>query len=162
VLVNPDDVGIVLQVTRVTRSRCALIAAEEPAHVRVPPTDDDALDALVVVRVRAVRVALFVREVVVLAVVGDPVDRRTLHGHRAGDGECDLEPTLRFKRAVGQHAVVTDDDSNSGEEIHTGEDSEVEPVDAVVPKKNDGDEEPKEGKGDGGDRYTAFKCAHGM
>ena len=46
---------------------------------------------------RGVRIALLVGVRVVLAVVGDPVEHRALHRHRAEHGEGVLEPVRLWK-----------------------------------------------------------------
>jgi hypothetical protein len=47
-----------------------------------------------------VRITVFVGEGVVLAVVGDPIDHRSLHRHRAQHREHVAQPGVGFKRAV--------------------------------------------------------------
>src|SRR6185312_12650266 len=65
------------------RGAAVVVVAEHPADMRVPEALQRALEAVLEVDVRAVRVALLVGEGVVLAVVGDPCDDAALDGHRA-------------------------------------------------------------------------------
>ena len=81
--VDPAHHGVVHEVGRIAAPRPALGVNEEPAHVRVDQALEGALPAALVPHVGAVRIALLVREGVVLAVVGDPGDHRTLDRHRA-------------------------------------------------------------------------------
>jgi len=52
---------------------------------------------------------------VVLAVVGDPVDDRSLHGHRAEHRERVAHGGASLEGAVGEEAVVADRDPNGGQ-----------------------------------------------
>ena len=61
------------------------------------------------------RVADFVGELVVLAVVGHPLVDRTLERVRAHDREGDLDGAGCLEGAVGEEAVVADGDPESGE-----------------------------------------------
>jgi hypothetical protein len=98
---------------------------------------------------RAVRVALHVGERVMLAMVGDPVDHRALHGHRAEHGESVADRSHRVERPVRVQAVVADRDPDRAEEVHEGEDRQVGPAHEAVPEHDDGDEEAEEGEHDG-------------
>ena len=75
------------QILRVARLLGAAGGREEPAGVGVPEPAQRADDAVAVADVRAVRVALLVGELVVLAVVGDPGEHVTFDGHLAEHGE---------------------------------------------------------------------------
>ena len=63
------------------------LAAEDPADVRVEQAAERATPAAAVVDVRAVRIAVLIGELVVLAVVGDPLDHRPLDRRRAERGQ---------------------------------------------------------------------------
>ena len=80
---------------------------------------------------------------VVLAVVGHPVDHRSLHGHRAEHGEPVLHGLRDLERAVSEQAVKADRDTEPGEHVHNTQDGEVGRRDHAVPQQHDG--------GDGGD-----------
>ena len=110
--------------------------------------------------VRGVRVALHVGEGVVLSMVGDPVDHRALHRHRAEDGERVADPGLRLERAMGEEAVVPDRDPERGRQVHGEEDREVGRADQVVPEEDDREAETDEGEDDGGEGDVALKAAH--
>jgi hypothetical protein len=61
-----------------------------------------------------VRVAVIVGEGVVLSVVGDPVDHRALHRHRAERRQRVLDRPRRVEGAMGEHPVVADRDAEPG------------------------------------------------
>ena len=63
----------------------------------------------------AVGVALFVGVGVMLAMVGDPGNHRSLHGHRAEYGEDVLERFMGLKGAVGEKPVKPDRDPDRGQ-----------------------------------------------
>jgi hypothetical protein len=129
--------------------------------VGVPEAADDAAPALAAVRVGAVRIAVDVRESVMLAVVGDPVDGRALDGHRAVHGQRDAHRSGRVERAVGQEAVVADRDTEAGDHVHDGEDGEVEPRDPSAPEEADRGDEAEKRKDHGNECHPAFKI-HGL
>ena len=81
--------------------------------------------ARAVAGVGAVRVALFVGERVVLAVVGHPVDHRALQRHRPEDRQRVAQPRARLERAVGEQAVEAHRDAHRGEHVHDREDRQV-------------------------------------
>ena len=73
------------------------------------PESFEALDeAVTPTGMRAVRVAVLVGELVMLAVIGDPADHVPLHGKLAADGEGVANGGEGLKRAVGKQAVVAD------------------------------------------------------
>jgi hypothetical protein len=110
--------------------------------------------------VGAVRVALFVGERVVLAVVGNPVDHRSLQGHRAQHGERVAQPRPRLKGAVGEEAVEADGHANRGQHVHDGEDRQVAWPEELVPQQYRGHDHPQEGDHDGADVHVALQPCH--
>ena len=101
--------------------------------------------AVAVVDVGAVRVALFVGEGVVLAVVGDPGDHRALDRRRAEDRQQAVQPGLRLEGAVGEVAVEADRDPEPGEDVHADEEEDVAPVQGAAPDLPAGEAERDEG-----------------
>ena len=97
-----------------TASRCA--RATGPDH----PAQAGAISG-----VRAVRVALFVGERVVLAMVCHPVDHSALQRHRPEDRERVAQPRARLERAVSEQPMEADRDAERGEQVHHGEDRQV-------------------------------------
>jgi hypothetical protein len=106
------------------------------------------------------RIALAVREVVVLAVVGDPADRRSLDGHRAERDDPVAHRPRRLERAVRQQAVVADGDPEAREHVADPEDHEIAPRHVAPPEQEDRGEEPGEGHGDGDDVRRFPPSAH--
>ena len=90
ILVQVFAVGLVhLLPFRILRPR------EEPKDVAPPAAI-----------VRRVRIALLVAEAVVLAMHGDPGDRRTFAGQRAQQAEQAADPAIGLKTAVRQKAMI--------------------------------------------------------
>ncbi len=133
---------------------------EQPADVRVPQARDHPAQARAVAGVGAVRVALFVGERVVLAVVGDPVDHRALQRHRAEDRERVAQPRARLEGAMGQQAVKADRDAERGQQVHDGEDRQVARPEEVVPQHHRCADHAEEGDHDGGDVDVALQTGH--
>jgi hypothetical protein len=75
---------------------------------------------------------------VVLAVVGHPVDHRSLHRHRACCGEQVLDRLGRAERAVREHAMEADRDAEAGEQVHHGQQRQIVDPDDLVPEHHDG------------------------
>ena len=84
----------------------------------MPEAGQDPAHALAVADVGAVRVALFVGVGVVLAVVGDPGDHRSLDRHRAEHREDVLDRLRGLEGAVGEKAVEADRDPDRGQQVH--------------------------------------------
>jgi hypothetical protein len=74
-----------------------------------------------------VRVAVLVRELVVLAVVSHPGVDRAFDGEAASDGEGDPQRPVRPERAVGEVAVEPDRDAVPGDQVHDHGEEHVEP-----------------------------------
>jgi hypothetical protein len=122
----------------------------------------DTAPAFARVRVRAVRVAFLVGEGVMLAMVGDPVDDRALHGHRAEDRDRRPEPRLGLERAVREHPVEADRDAKADQHVHDGQDAEVAPGDGSTPQQPESGQEADERKDDRHDRDAALEARGGV
>ena len=114
---------------------------EQPADVGVPQALDSAPESGAA-QVRGVRVALLVGERVVLAVVGDPGDHRTLDGHRAEHRDHGLECPRGFERAVGEHPVVAERHAEAGDHVRADQQGQLERADRLVPEQHDRDDQP--------------------
>ena len=110
-----------------------------------------ARQAAAVAHVRAVGVALLVRERVVLAVVGDPLDHRALDGRRAEDGPHRAQRPAGLEAPVGEEAVVADRHAEADRHVHDREDDQVLPVERPAPGLVDGEGQEKEGDDRDGD-----------
>ena len=113
------------------------------------------------VRVRTVRVAVLVGEIVVLAVVSDPADRRALHRHAAENREGRAHHGRRLEGAVGEQTVVADVHTKAGDHVHESQNREVERVNEPAPEQIDGCSHTKQWKHHRGNVYATFECAHG-
>ncbi len=110
--------------------------------------------------VGTVRVALFVGEGVVLAVVGDPVDHRSLKRQRAEHRERVAEPAPGLEGAVGEQAVEADGDAERAEHVHDREDRQVAGAEEAVPQHHGRDDHAEEGDHDRGDVDVALEAGH--
>ena len=90
--------------------------------MRVEEATHGAPPATAVTDVGAVRVALVIRERVVLAVIRDPLDHRALDRRRAEDGEERAERTTRLKAPVGEETVEADRHAEADRYVHHRED----------------------------------------
>ena len=124
------------QVARVTLGLGPAGGREQPAHVGVPQAGQRPAQAPAGAHVRAVRVALLVGERVVLAVVGDPVDHRPLHRHRAQHGEHGPDPADGLERAVGEQAVEAHRHAQPGGHVHRGHHRQVQRTDEPLPQEH--------------------------
>ena len=89
--VDQAEHAVVVEVLAVLPPVLHAQVREEPADVRVDEAAHRAGRAVAVADVRGVRVAGLVGEGVVLAMVGDPLRERPLHGHAAEYGEDRLD-----------------------------------------------------------------------
>ena len=96
------------------------------------------------------RVALLIRERVVLAVVGHPLGQRALHRHAAEDGEDGLQPGPGLEALVREVAVEADRRPERADDVEADEEGEVEPVEGDAPEEAHRREKP-EGRHDDGD-----------
>jgi hypothetical protein len=89
-------------------------------------------------------IALFVGELVVLAMVGDPANDRALDGQRAGDRERDPKRSAGLEGAVREVSVEADADAVPGDRVHHRRDHYVVPAEPPAPGDrhcgNQGDE----------------------
>src|SRR6185437_6910981 len=131
----------------------------QPAHVREVEALQRAAQARAV-PVRRVRVALVVGEGVVLAVIGHPVNKEPLDGHRAEHGKRVADGSHRVERAVGEEAVVADGDPEAGRHVHDAEDREVGPADPLIPQQHDRTQEGNEGNEDGAEVRVLLELRH--
>jgi hypothetical protein len=83
---------------------------EQPAHVGVPQAPECPESRLV----RAARIAFLVGEVVVLAVVGHPLDHRALDRERPENREAVADDRTGLERAVGEQAMEPHGDAQAG------------------------------------------------
>ena len=95
---------------------------------------------------RGVGIALVIGVGVVLGVSGGPVKGGTLHGHGTGDQEKGFQPRLGLKSLVGEHPVETQGDAKTADRVHHKKKAEVHPVHPLVPKKNNGADDPEDGE----------------
>ena len=121
------------QVLRVALARPALGVDEEPADVGVEESLQRAAEAAPVPHVWTVRVALLVREGVVLPVVGHPRDDRPLDRRRAQHGEGGAHRLLRLEAAMREVAVEADRDAQPRGHVHDREHDHVAPAQEVTP-----------------------------
>ena len=98
--------------------------------------------AVAVPDVRAVRVALHIGELVVLAMIRDPGHDVALDGHLAEDGEGVADTAVRLEGPVREEAVIPDGDSDARQHVADGEDRELGRADHPLPENNDRDHEP--------------------
>ena len=134
------------QVGRVARPAAAVRVQEQPADVRVREPAQRALHARAVVDVRAVRVARAVGEGVVLAMVGDPRDRRSFDRGGAERREHPAHERRGLEGAVGEHPVEADGHAEAREDVHDQEDEDVVPAQPVAPDLPGDDAEAEDGQ----------------
>jgi hypothetical protein len=124
--------------------------------VRVPEAAQRPGHAVAVPDVGRVRVALLIGVGVVLAVIGDPVDHRTLHRQRPQKREQVARGWVRLKGAVRQHAMKADGHPVTAHEIHQYEDGDVGPAEPITPQQRDDGGGDGEGQEDCGHVHTAL------
>ena len=129
----------------------------------MPEAGDDAPHAAVVADMRAVGVSLLVGVRMVLAMVGNPGDHGSLHGHRAEHGEGIFQRLEGLKGAVREQAVKANRYADRGEQVQRRGDRQVADADQVVPEQHDRRERSEEGNHDGaevGDLLSPGHFAH--
>src|ERR1700761_7220870 len=97
---------------------------------------------------------------VVLAVVGDPREDRSLHRHRAEHGEGVLERLRGLERTVGEQAMKADRDPDRGDQVHEGGDREDAGADQARREEDDGDDRGDEGDDHPGQVGALLDSAH--
>ena len=112
-----------------------VLAAEHPADVRVAKATEGAPPSGRVVEVGAVRVALMVREAMVLAVGGDPLDHWPFDGHRAEHGQHRSHRARRLEAAVREQPVIADGDAQPGARVGDRENEQVLPMQGAAPRQ---------------------------
>ena len=139
----------------------AAFGDEEPAHVRVKEVLDRGHEAFAVADVWAVRVALLVGELMVLAVIGDPGEHGAFYGHRAQDRKGVAHPGVRLERPVREEAVVADGDAHARQHVADGEQDQVVGADPLVPEKADRSDEADERQDDSQQVRDLVSTCHG-
>ena len=84
--------------------------------------------------VRRMRVALLVRERVMLAVIGHPLRDRALHRHAAEDAERDLHRLPRLEAAMREVAVEADRRPERAQHVEDEEQQQVDGVERDAPQ----------------------------
>ena len=84
-----------------------------------------------------VRVAWFVRQRVMLAVIADPLGDRPLHRHAAEDREGDLDRDVRAEAAMREVAVEPNRRPEGTDHVEARQEDEVDRVDADPPEEPD-------------------------
>jgi hypothetical protein len=96
----------------------------------------------------AVRVAFPVRELVVLAMVGNPGQHVAFHRHLAEHGERVAHGAECLERAVREEPVEADGHAHAGREVAEAENPELGKPDHPVPEQRDRDRQPDEREDD--------------
>ena len=127
-----------------------LHVAEHPSQMSVDQPRDRAAPAGAVANVRAVRIAVDVGELVVLAVGGHPVDHRSLGGGGTERGEAGTHEAVALEAAVGQQPVKADGDPRAHDHVAERQDQQVLPRQQIAgPAEPHAD--PDHDRGDRGD-----------
>ena len=87
------------------------------------------------VDVRAVRIPWLVGELMMLAVVGDPLDHRALDRRRPQRAQQHTHRTASFEAAVGEQAVKAHRHAQSGQQIGDRQHDQVGPVQRATPRQ---------------------------
>ena len=109
------------------------------------------------------RVAVDIGVLVVLAMVGDPVDDAALDGEAAGEGEDGAHGASRRERLVGEQAVIADGDSVHPDDVQHRQHHEVEhrhPADDCCDRCRDDDRDERDADEDAED--GALQAAGGL
>ena len=151
--VDPDEEAVVVEVAAVLAPLLHAEVREQPADVRVDEALRRAPRAVAVADVRRVRVARLVRERVVLAMVGDPLDERALHRHAAEDRERRLHRRARLEALVREVAVEADRRPERTDDVEGGEHGDVDQVEGDSPERSRGDGDSERRDDDGDERH---------
>ena len=131
-VVDEPDPRVREQVLGVAALVGDLHVAEHPPEMGVDEPVDRAAPARAVPDVRAVRVAVDVGELVVLAMGRDPVDHRPFGGRRSERGERRPREPVALEAAVGQQPVEADGYPGPDRHVEQSQDQEVLPVQEVA------------------------------
>ena len=137
---DPAHPRVLVDVRRKLAPVRLALRLHQPARVGVP----EAAEAVAVADVGTVRVAIAVGVGVMLAVIRDPVQHGSLDRQRGGHRERVLHPGVGLEGPVGEQAMEADRHAAGGQQVHHGEDREVDGVDGTVPQEHDRDEGPEE------------------
>jgi len=124
-IVDALQVFVVADIGRVLIDR-GLLLREQPTHVREDQAFGDGL-ARGAKAPRGMRIADLVGELVVLAVVGNPLVDGTFEGVRAHEGERDLHRAIGLEGAVGEVPVVSHRHTDGGERPEAEEQAQIDP-----------------------------------
>lgn len=69
-----------------------------------------------------------------------------MHGHRTADEKKGLEPRMRLKTFMGEHAMVADGNAIAAKGEEGEEEGHIHPSDVAIPKQDDGGDESENGK----------------
>jgi hypothetical protein len=75
---------------------------------------------------------------VVQTVTTHPGQKRPLKGHRTKDAQDELDGSHGLKRAVCEKPVKANCHTNHCEQIHTDQETEIEPAKSPTPQQNSG------------------------
>ena len=151
--VDRADEPVLVQVLAVQAALLHPEAREHPADVRVDEPLEGRDRAVAVAGVRRMRIAVLIRERVVLAVICDPLGERPLHRHAAQDRERRLHRRARLEGAVREVAVEPDRDAEGADHVHPGHDREVARVEGDAPEGARGEHDPERRHDDRDERH---------
>ena len=128
--------------------------------MRVPEALQALDESLAIAGVRAVRVALAVGELMMLAVVRDPADDVALDGELAEDRERVAHSAVGLERPVGEQPVVPHRDPDPREDVSHDQDRELDRPNQPVPEEDDRDDETDRRQDDAGEVGELASAAH--
>jgi hypothetical protein len=79
-------------------------------------------------------VASAIREAMVLPVIGNPANHRSLYGHAPSYREHHLHPTLRAKGTVREEAVESDRHPVTRDDVHGTRNNDIAPSEPPTPE----------------------------
>ena len=130
--IHEADPRVGEQILGVARLVGDLHVGEHPADVGVDETPELTAPSVAVVQMGAVRVALLVGELVMLAVGRHPVDHRSLGRGRAQRGEERPRRAAALEAAVGQQTVESDGDARPDDHVEDRQHEQVLPNEQAV------------------------------
>ena len=132
--VNPAQNRVGKQIGRIARAPPTAGMDEQPPHVRVYQPPHRTEQSMAVSDMRTMRVALPVRERVMLAVISDPRNDRAFDRRRTKDRQRRPDRTRGLKRAVGEQAVKAHRHAKTGKHVQQQEHENVVPAQQAVPQ----------------------------